>query len=152
LPETIDDITIVLMTSPTSTDFLPEPSLTAVTFEYRLEGSEKFVNKKFLFEPSEHPQNAWLNDVDRDFNSALRALLLDPKLTTCSISIYWDDGVHPNLPVPQQAEARQSIKCAGDIIELIVSMMKSFGKFQGMTPENNMMLEIAKRADRAQSI
>lgn len=134
------------MTSPTTTDFLPEPSLTAVTFEYRLEGSEKFVTQKFLFEPSEHPQNAWLNDADRDFNIALRALLLNPKLTSCSLSIFWDDGVHPNLPLPQQAEAREQVKCAGDIIELIVRMMKSFGKFNGMTAENNMMLEIAKRA------
>lgn len=122
------------------------PKLTAVTFEYRLDG-EKHKSTIFLFEPQEMAASAWLNDEEQPFNLKLRDLVTDPHLASGSASIAWDDGVRASLPIPQNGAA-PTLRNLGDLVACIADLMSRSGKFTGVPPENNMMLIVAQRAGR----
>jgi hypothetical protein len=130
------------------------PSLTAVTFEFRLEG-QRHEQAQFLFEPDEGATGAWLNDVDRDFNRHLTTLIADPRLVQLTVTPLWEDGVRVGLVVPDPKGVEKlgmpplSITCVGDLLAFMTKFMKDFGQLEeGVSEEDNVMLTVAARAGR----
>lgn len=126
------------------------PVLTSVSFEYTMSNDDRILVRDFeryVFDLSEHPTSAWLNEPERDFNQFFRELLKMPNVAVASLSVSWNDGFSATIPMPKTQNA-PDITCVGDLLAKIGRVMQELPTFANMKPEENAMLKLVDRASR----
>lgn len=124
-----------------------KPLLTTISYEFRQSGMPA-QHKRFLYDPEENAETAWLNDSRRDFNVYLRSLVQATDLESGAITVTWNDGVRALLPIPIHG-AGSGITSIGDLVERIARMMSESDDLKDRNPGNDVMMRIADRIGRA---
>lgn len=124
-------------------------NIIAITFE-TLKEHGKIENKTFQFSPDDMAAGDHLNDPSKEFNQILRSFCQDVELKSGSTSISWDDGIRAALPIPIRA-AQPQIASIGDLIHFIVQMSFTPEQLEDLSPNDDVMLQLASRAGRLTS-
>lgn len=124
-------------------------NIIAITFE-TLKEHGKIENTTFQFPPEEMAAGEYLNDSSREFNVLLNSLCQSPELKSGSTSISWDDGIRAALPIPIHGSQPQ-ISSIGDLIHFIIEMSFTPEQLEELSPNDDVMLQLASRAGRLNS-
>lgn len=122
------------------------PLLTAVTFEFRM-GESSPEQRRFLFEPEDKADSAWLSETKRDFNQLLKVLAQAPQVNQGNITVVWDDGVRALIPLPLYGTV-PNLATVGDLVEQIARMLQTANGMDAGKSKTNTMLRIAERIRR----